>query len=628
MSYANDSLASKFLPRIISAKSEQEKIQVMLKYGEALLPLNPEKAKEVYENIYLQSKQAGDDQGRFESLLALAKIAYKSGRNETSDSLYLLVLSGKKVKPKYLFKAFVGIGNSFTIKGDYELAADYYYKALTISEKDSSIQKAYLYGNLFVVWLNIGDEEKAMFYLEEGEKQAVLEKDSVQLSTIWNRQANQYLEKDTALAYRKYEQSIALSIQLKDSVTRFFTSFNLAYLNAVSGNTAKAYEYIAFCNYVLRNDLIKDVFQKLSSLYYLGGCYLALKDYQLAESTWLSCIQEASAFGANIYRVKPYFALAELYSKQGKYQKANKYYVAFSNLNDTLINEEKLNEINRYEKQYRTAQLERIAKANQLVQMKSELSIERRNRLILFLVISGVVALIFLVFYRMNSMKKYKVKKEKLLLTKKEAQLKRLKIAVKGESDERKRIAGDLHDGVGSLLSVAKMNSSLFPSLCTELNNDLNFQYTIQLLDQSTENIRAISHCLVPETLLKGGLNEALQILCHSNSEIFKSEINFQTYGNYPEINPKLEEKIFRIIQDLIMQTLNDSNGNKILIQLNWQMNVLFVTMDVNGEPLNAQKLNGQWDIIKQKVKDLKGVIEIRGEINGGSIIDLEISIY
>jgi two-component system, NarL family, sensor kinase len=250
-----------------------------------------------------------------------------------------------------------------------------------------------------------------------------------------------------------------------------------------------------------------------------------------------------------------------------------------------------------------------------------KLSAEKRERNILiysllgfFLIISGLGFSIY------NNVRKNKIIIEQQLLVKekqlaeleKERQLIATKSVLKGEESERSRMARDLHDGLGGMLSGVKINLSAMKgnSIITSENAQA-FDHAIKLLDSSISELRRVAHNLMPETLNHYGLKTALNDFIAEMNNNPATVLTFNFFGADIRFESQLELTAFRIAQELINNALKHSGSAKINLQLIADVDRICIQVVDDGKGFDADS----------KSCDGKGLVSIRDRVaaNNGS---------
>ena len=181
------------------------------------------------------------------------------------------------------------------------------------------------------------------------------------------------------------------------------------------------------------------------------------------------------------------------------------------------------------------------------------------------LLMMGVFIIIFVAYYQQ------KQAKQQAAFGEMQEQHRRDLMAAtfRGQEEERRRIAEDLHDGIGTMLSVTKMSLN---QLERKLNGDavrvgFQMQKTRAMLDETMTNVRRISRDLVPTTLERFGLLPALEELADRASDAdLQVELNVSdTVGPLP---PTTDLMLYRIAQELLNNAIRHARARHIILQL------------------------------------------------------------
>jgi two-component system NarL family sensor kinase len=158
-----------------------------------------------------------------------------------------------------------------------------------------------------------------------------------------------------------------------------------------------------------------------------------------------------------------------------------------------------------------------------------------------------------------------------------------IEAAVKSEESERHRIAGVLHDEVGSILASSKLH---FHNIKIEHYDDYSlelFKKSNQLLDESIKIIRGISHGLHSSILQEFGLNEAITHFAISIASDSLLEITTALDYGYNTLDPQNDMSIYRIVQELFNNIIKHAHAKNIRIKSVYADNLLQLTITHNG---------------------------------------------
>lgn len=570
---------------------------------------------------------------QMESLLQSGLQQYNQGAFLQSIRDYQLALQYcKSSDGRPAFQAYSGIAKCYTIQGDYEEAAHHFYQAITTAENinGTPVKLANTFTNLSVIWNLLGDQQQSLSYLDKAATYAIKENDSMALANIMNKKGNIYLYLDTAKAGRLYLAALHISKACHDYSTTTMATANLAYIHILQGRAADARILLTrFYQMLQSKDL--DRFHRLS-LYYTYGLYsYLLKDYQVAEKVWMEAIAGAEAAHAQLYTVKPLQGLSMLYAATNQYNKAYHFQQLHAALNSKIVNEAKLKAVNLLENKYRLAQKEKTLALNQLKVVEQKAALLQQNILITAGIVVSTLMVILYLSIRKNSRRKLVLEQKKNLVRSKQKELEHIKTVMDGEEKERRRVAFELHDGIGSMLSMAKLNLSMVRDQYPLQPDNNHFSEVLQLIDKSSQAVRNTAHNLMPEILLQGGLEEGLHLYCTKLAKARQIIIDFQYYGQPVLMEIAKEKMLFRILQEVMRVVIDCSGPDRILLQLNWQETLLYVTLqtyDSNWDIKNReQSLQDAWYLLQQRIIASDGMLYQENIGNHNPAFDLEFRI-
>lgn len=246
------------------------------------------------------------------------------------------------------------------------------------------------------------------------------------------------------------------------------------------------------------------------------------------------------------------------------------------------------------------------------------------------LMIYGLIILLFsalsIYAYKINR----KLKKQKELNHHQQQLILCKEAMLEGEERERRKIARDLHDGLGGMLAGIKLKLSgfLVHQKHTESLGDA-LHKIIEQLDSSLTEVRGIARNMVPENLICFGLQTALEDLCLSFTT--KNQvISFQAFCICNQMNLSTQLVIYRIVQEALANAIRHSGAKKIIVQCSQNDDRFFITIEDNGVgfDLMANSSNGiGLNNIKSRVKYLNGKIEVISVQNEGTTINLELNV-
>src|SRR5688572_11720389 len=239
------------------------------------------------------------------------------------------------------------------------------------------------------------------------------------------------------------------------------------------------------------------------------------------------------------------------------------------------------------------------------------------------LVLAGFIIL-FVVFYQ-KKMIEEQLKRQKLEL---DFQQKMMEAALESQESERRRLAGDLHDSIGGMLSTIRVGLTTIGKL---LPDPQVIDESKQMLDDTITSVRRISRDLMPSTLEKFGFVHAIKELCERFQATSKIEIHFSETGHIEALESKQRElMVFRIVQELLNNAVKHAQASRIEVALELtDLLRVSVTDDGIGFDAEQEKADRQSGKglglynIENRARLLGGVIEFERAKPRGSRVTL-----
>lgn len=223
----------------------------------------------------------------------------------------------------------------------------------------------------------------------------------------------------------------------------------------------------------------------------------------------------------------------------------------------------------------------------------------------------------------------YRMAVFKDITAQREAEEKALSSFIEGETRERRRLAHDLHDGLGQLLAASNMNldaikgqvSSLDDKSRELFNNGMNF------LKQAMSETRNISHNLMPRVVEDNGLKTSIQNLVDSFGK--GSELDFIFYDNIgnERFSQKIELNMYRIVQECFNNIVKHAEATKVSVQLILDRTDLILTIEDNGKGFDANRPDYNPGIgltgIKTRTFIMGGIIDMETNVERGTMMTI-----
>ena len=326
----------------------------------------------------------------------------------------------------------------------------------------------------------------------------------------------------------------------------------------------------------------------------------------------------------NITVLELYDITAKAYTELGLYKQANIYKDEYINLSDSLFNIDRIQTASRLAVRSRMAEKDKEIAQKELALAHSEMTHKNKN----FWIISISITLISLIII---SILTYINNRNKIKSQEKQMEINHLKDTVEGEENERKRLASELHDGLGGILTAIKIHFEILGQRFQQIKNDSTYEENIKLIDDASIELRKTAHNLAPDLITQHGLVFAIQAFCDRVSSN-KLNMSFQVLGTDSDNrNTGIDLTIYRIVQELIHNIIKHSQASKGLVQIHFIDNFISITVEDNGIGIPANILKTTNGIglqnIKARIHSINGSIGFNSKPNKGTSINIEIPV-
>ncbi len=352
----------------------------------------------------------------------------------------------------------------------------------------------------------------------------------------------------------------------------------------------------------------------------IGYAYTKLKLFPEAKEWFEKAEQSAISYNDKLTLAEIYKHRASFDSAVGDFEQAFEHKSKFLVISDRLLNEKLGARIAELQNKYDTQKKEQVIREQQY-------QISRRNYLLVG--ISGLVILAGLLGFSWQ--KRNRLNHEtRLQLEIINQQDLATKAIIEAEENERKRIASDLHDGVGQMMSAAKMNLSSFESRLkfSDFGEKNAFDRIISLVDESCREVRNVSHNMMPNALLKSGLSSAVkEFIDKIDSKTLK--VNLHAEGLSDRLDGNVETVLYRVIQECVNNVIKHSGANTLDISLIKDRDGIAATVEDNGRGFEVDQKEKVEGIglknIKARIEYLKGTVDFDSSPGKGTLVAIHV---
>lgn len=554
--------------------------------------------------------------------------------NGDLDSAYVYLLQLKEVKTSKVNKSELNSYLAYYYRKNnlYDSAVLYYQKALDFYEKDSLIyhkEKSSVYKGLSVIYGQISNDSLYLFYLNKALKAALKTTDSVLLSNSYN---------NLGVYFDKNDDSEVSIVYYKKAYDYNQTN------NLISQNLGSAYiklNKLDSANYFLRRTIEKSQDSLIKALSYFNLSRIAYLENKPEERfRYLKTSQQFLIENSGLERelhLKLLSALSDVYKNRNNWKEALSYQEKYHILNDSLNKIDVQKNIDELRTKYETDKKEEA-----LVEQTRLTLDEKRKKTNSIIIFSGLAICIVIISYLIlkNSRKKQllaeqgkTLEMQKNLTLLKEQEINTINAMVEGQEKERKRVAEDLHDNLGSVLATLKLH---FENLRInkkkkKIDQEALFDKTENLIDEAYLKVRSIAHAKNSGVIANQGLLRALQLMADKISSANKIIIEVVHFGLDRPLENSLEITVFRIIQELITNVLKHANATTASINLSRYDSILNIIVEDNGNGFNLNEINLDNGMglhsIKTRVQHINGEFSIDTTVDKGTTVILNIPI-
>ena len=522
-------------------------------------------------------------------------------------------------------------GQIYNASENYYSALANFFEALKFYSTKNSQKTRYTYKTIGNIYYNLHNYNKSNQYNKAFLTQCLLAKDtpsaldaSILLAQTYidlNKidSAKYYLgllktavndSLDNTLVFAYY-QKVGLIHYLENNFSAAETNFKkaLTFTTDPMHSSTKAY----ILGFYARNELKRGNTSKAKTI---ADEYLAI----------------AKANNNKNHLVDAYATLSDCYKKTGSTPKALEYLQKSVVIKDSLLTETNLRQANTLASIYEVEKKEK-----EILGLRSKSEIQeinlKKESLLNKILFGGALALIILGFLGyLNFRNRQKIQALKITELEKDKQLQSVDAMLKGQEDERNRIAKDLHDGLGGMLSGVKISfTAMKENLIMSAENVGVFEHSIAQLDNTISELRKIAHNLMPEALVRFGLNDAIKDFCTSIMSATHINIIYENLGETRKLDNTANTYIYRIIQELINNAVKHGNPKQIVVQMTTTPNKILLTVEDDGKGMDANKMTISKGIgitnIQHRVNYFKGNIAFENKTPQGTVVNIELNV-
>ncbi len=549
----------------------------------------------------------------------------------------------KKYKEENLYYTHThGLANNYRNMGDYKRALKLYKECLEYKEDLEIKYGSYI--NIGIIYSHLKDYDSSNKYYQKALK----------------------LIKENYYAIAVIKINLARNYQEQNDINKAISLYN----EGIQLSEEKGYKQLA-----------------IEAGIHIGSIYLKLKRYNDAELAYSSSLDDAIALGYLNQQQNIYDKLKDISIAKNNYKNAFQFVTKSFNIKDSINRLQKGKEIDELEVKYKTLQKEKEIKLLQKENSNRKLELKNQNEAIknielkqevkeknnenkvlsfqiasekklneiavlkktqeiqgtklirekstkntilysFLILLIPIIGLLIIYYQKLQTQSELNKKQEEINNQKissliKDQELEVIKVSVKGQNKERKRIAQELHDSIGGNLAAIKLkiNNSIKDNIKVDSLSTINNQ-----IDYTYEQVRNLSHNLMPKQFSESNFSDMLEEYTNS---IWGTNSSFTVYPRkeIDSLDENLQIEIFKIIQELTTNTIKHAKATFIELQMNLVANELNILFEDNGIGFIPEKNKDGigFENIKNRLNKFQGTFHIDSRINRGTIINIEI---
>ncbi len=526
------------------------------------------------------------------------------------------------------------LGNANITGGNFVEALPYYLKAAEYFERKEDLNRlGSVYNGVAAAYENNGNDSLSLKYFKKSYAISNKIGDNKKMGIALNNISNIY----------KHRGELDIAIEYLEKAVTYFEDPKLdVYLKTISLNLANIYidanryeEAKNIYERVIKNvDTIQDVYNYATALRGLGNVYYAQGDNKKSLYFVKKAFKKYTDHNFNDERYETMKDLVDTYYKNNEYRKAIELYYEFNTIKDSIFNSDKDKNLTEALQKYEAEKKDReIIEQNLIIEKKNK----QKNRILYGLIALGIFSILLLIFFRKRlkyknaiAFQKETLQKQKITELQQKNKLLAMSSMIEGQEAERLRIAKDLHDSLGGLLSTVKAHFTTIQNEVKQLKQFDLTDKTNELIDEACLEVRRISHNMMPHALSIAGLKGAIEDLGeHLNEQGYIANVEIK---NLPEKMESTKEIIiYRLIQEVISNIRKHAKAKSILVQLIGHNNEISLIIVDDGKGFNySEAITGNGlglKSINSRVQFLDGMIDWDTQPHRGTSLTINIPV-
>ena len=527
---------------------------------------------------------------------------YLGHREESLDfQLQSLELRKEYGSPAFYALGLQAVGNYFMEVGEYKKCEEYYLKCLEIFEEvNDSTRLSSMYFNMGILMGIKREYLSSIAYHERALEMLKALGLQTEFPKVWN-----------AIGYNFYNQGDFKKAK--------------AYLLEVYQSDLKSTDKYKYCYNLLLLSRVEN---------HLGNHQAALHYAKIGDHL-------ANELGALSYSKEVQNLYALIYYAISDFEKAYHGIYEYRVLSDSLYSIEKEKTVReltiKYETELKEKEIEKLTSEKKAQEQEVLLAKSEKNAYRVGIVLAVALAIAVSAFFaqrqkasQLRSMQALTERNVRIDALLKEQEVSSLNALIEGQEKERMRIAEELHDRLGSMLSAIKLNfiGSTVKKDVEQKSPENETVKTTQMLDEAVTEVRRISHNLSTGQVSRYGLVSSMDDLAARINQSDSVAMKVMHFNLEERLPVEMETGIYRITQEMLANVLKHAHASEFIVQLNKTENSVILTAEDDGIGFDYQEARRRGGIglqnIENRVKKFGGQFSVDTAPGKGAIFTFE----
>ncbi len=593
-------------------------ISDLLREAQHIERFDPDSSISIYQKAYWLAVDQDSMLAQAKAIYYIGSVLLDQGQLDSSETFFNRAIDSFEAMgdSEYLCKVLVALANKHNFGGSYEKALMTYQRAYDQAAVigDPLIQ-ARILSNQSSIFNITGRIASALSVLERAEELAQPLGETSILADIYNNfSLNHQANGNYELAAAYGIQAVDIYHAVGDDLYEALALTNLSsYLHEKAPMDLEGSK-----NSLDRSRTILDTIQapyiEVNYYKHLAYYYYKSNHFVEAEKAARKCLDFLEAYPHRKSEGNIYEILYGVCKAQNKVHEALLYHEKYMAIRDSLVFQENRNQLQELQIKYEASKKDGEI-ANQQLTINRRTS--QRN-----LLTSGLVLVVLAVWFVISQYRKdRKLASERIQNLEKYQKILVMDSMLQGQEEERKRIAKDLHDGLGSVLAAARIQMRNIQLEIDKLGELRLVNKTESLIDHACKEVRRIAHDMMPIALIDLGFCEAIHDLVDDLQLREQLLVDLRLPEKMPNLDNAIALNIYRIIQELLQNVLRHAHANILELHIERSDDALILTIADDGVGFDVRNSAAGLGLqsIRSRVNYLNGTLALDTGPDSGS---------